>query len=192
MEQQKEPAPPDLPDVISGPRLDLVLVTVEQLLSRDGAHSPVPLGYDDPHDVLHPDRSPLRFRIAQVRDDPTVNPWLLRLAVLRTPEHAVVGLGNFHDRPDARGMAEIGYRVLPAFRRQGFGREIALTLWRAVAAHPQVRVLRASVSPDNAPSLSIIRGFGFVKIGEQDDPEDGLEWVFERAANSDFPGIPHE
>jgi hypothetical protein len=37
--------------------------------------------------------------------------------------------------------------------------------------------------------LSIIRGAGFVKIGEQDDPEDGLEWVFERAAER-LPGDP--
>ena len=183
---------PDLPDVISGRRLDLVLVSVRQLLSRDGAHEPVPLGFADPHDVLHPDRSPLRFRIAQVREDPAVNPWLLRLAVLRTPDRTVVGLGNFHDRPDARGMVEIGYRVLPAFRRQGFGREIALTLWGAAASHPQVRILRASVSPDNEASLSIIRGAGFVKVGEQDDPEDGLEWVFERTAVDGLAGVSRE
>ena len=59
---------PALPDVIHGPRLDLVLVTVEQLLSRDGEQEPVPLGYDDPDDVLAPGASPLAFRIRQVRE----------------------------------------------------------------------------------------------------------------------------
>ena len=170
------------PAILSGPRLDLVSVTVEQLLSRDGQHTPVPLPFDDPLDVLHPDRSPLRLRVAQVRAQPEVNPWLIRLAVRRAPGPAIVGLGNFHDGPDARGMVEVGYRVLPVYRRQGFGREIAHTLWTFAAAHPDVRVLRACVRPDNIPSLSILRGAGFVQVGEQQDPEDGLEWVFEVAA----------
>ena len=71
------------PDVLHGPRLDLVLVTVEQLLARADADGPVPLGFDDPTDVLHPDRAPLRYRVPQVIADPSTNPWLLRLAVLR-------------------------------------------------------------------------------------------------------------
>lgn len=179
--------PDDPPAVIRGPRLDLVLVTVQQLIERDGADGPVPLGFDDPYDVLHPDRSPLAFRVAQVRADPTVNPWLLRLAVLRGPVPTIVGLANFHDRPDGRGMVEIGYRVLPAFRLRGLGREMAMTMWAFAAGHPQVSWLRASVRPDNAASLAIIRGAGFAKVGEQDDPEDGLEWIFEIGAGDFRP-----
>ena len=173
------------PTVLSGRHLDLVLVSVPQLLSRDGHHEPLPLHFDDPHDVLHPARSPLSFRIAQVRENPEANPWLIRLAVVRTSE-TIIGLGNFHAPPDERGMVEIGYRVLPMFRRRGFGREIAHTMWGYAADHPQVDVLRASVRPDNVASLSIVRGAGFEKVGEQDDPEDGLEWVFERPVR-DFP-----
>ncbi len=179
----------DLPDTLVGPRLDLVLVTVEQLLSRDGQHEPVALPFPDPHDVLHPARSPLKYRIDQVRADPSVNPWLLRLAVLRGSEPTIVGLGNFHDRPDAVGMVEIGYSVLPTYRRQGFGREIAMTMWQFAASCPNVAVLRASVAPTNVPSLAIIESAGFVKVGEQDDPEDGLEWVFDMPAR-DFRPLP--
>ncbi len=173
----------DPPPVLAGPRLDLVLVTVEQLLSRADGHPgpPAPLPYDDPDDVLDPERSALRFRVAQVREDPAVNPWLIRLAVLRG-SGVIVGNGGFHDRPDADGMVEVGYTVLDRHRRRGYGRELAETLWTYAAGHPDVRVLRASVRPDNAPSLAIIRGAGFAHVGEQDDPEDGLEWVFELAA----------
>jgi GNAT superfamily N-acetyltransferase len=173
------PVQPDLPDVIAGPRLDLVLVTVEQLLSRDGTTEPVPLGHPDPDDVLDPADSPLGHRIPQVRADPTVNPWLIRLAVLRETGE-IVGLVNFHDRPDADGAVEIGYSVIPRFRRRGYAREMAETMWRAAAAHPDVRRLRASVAPDNTGSRAIIEGAGFVRVGEQIDPEDGLEWVYER------------
>jgi len=179
--------PLDPPAVLSGPRLDLVLVTVEQLLSRaEGGGEAVPLPYDDPDDVLNTDRSALRFRVAQVREDPSVNPWLIRLAVRRDPG-VIVGNGGFHDRPDPRGMVEVGYTVLERHRRQGYGRELAETLWTYAAGHPDVRVLRASVSPGNSASLAIIRGAGLVQVGEQDDPEDGLEWVFEIPASDYRP-----
>jgi len=169
-----------LPDVLAGPRLDLVLVTVEQVLSRapDYDGPVVPLAYADPGDVLAYDSSPLRWRIPQVREDPTSNPWLLRLAVERTTG-TIIGLANFHAPPDERGMVEIGYRVVAEHRRQGYGREIAETMWRAAAAHPDVRVLRASVSPDNEASLAIVRAAGFVQVGEEWDDEDGLELVLE-------------
>jgi len=142
----------------------------------------VPIAYDDPGDVLAYDGSPLRWRIPQVREDPASNPWLVRLAVERS-SGTVVGLGNFHAPPDARGMVEIGYRVVEAYRRRGYGREIAQTMWRYAAAHPDVRVLRASVSPDNAASLAIVRAAGFVQVGEEWDDEDGLELVLEVAAS---------
>ena len=174
-------AHPVPPDVIAGPRLDLVLVTVEQLLARDASDGPVDLGYADPHDVLGPDDSPLHFRVAQVREDPSVNSWLIRLAVLRDT-HEVVGLINFHGAPDERGMVEIGYRVHPDHRRRGYAREMATTLWSAAAARPDVAWLRATVSPDNVASIAIIEGAGLVHVGEQDDPEDGLELVYEIAA----------
>jgi L-amino acid N-acyltransferase YncA len=43
-----------------------------------------------------------------------------------------------------------------------------------------VRTCVASVSPHNAPSLSLVRSFGFRHVGDQIDEIDGLELVFER------------
>ena len=174
-------AAPVPPPVLSGPRLDLVLVTVEQLLARAKADGPVELGYDDPHDVLGPADSPLRHRVPQVIADPTVNPWLVRLAVLRETS-GIVGLINFHAPPDADGMVEIGYRVLPEHRRHGYAREMAQTMWTYAAGHPAVRVLRATFTPDNDGSRAIIESAGFVQVGEQIDDEDGLELVYEMSA----------
>jgi [ribosomal protein S5]-alanine N-acetyltransferase len=174
-------APPVLPDVIAGPRLDLVLVTVEQLFAREAASGPIDLGFTDPHDVLGPDNSPLRFRVAQVREDPSVNSWLIRIAVVRQTG-AIVGLVNFHAPPDEHGMVEIGYRVHPLFRRQGFAREMATTMWRFVAELPTVRTLRATVAPDNTASIAIMEHAGFTHVGEQEDPEDGTELIYEISA----------
>jgi ribosomal-protein-alanine N-acetyltransferase len=42
-----------------------------------------------------------------------------------------------------------------------------------------IRRFYLAVAPDNQPSLAIVRKLGFVRTGEQMDPEDGLEHVFE-------------
>jgi [ribosomal protein S5]-alanine N-acetyltransferase len=178
---------PVLPDVIAGPRLDLVLVTVEQLFAREASSGPIDLGFADPHDVLGPANSPLRFRVAQVRKDPSVNSWLIRIAVLRETG-AIVGLVNFHAPPDEHGMVEIGYRVHPLFRRQGFAHEMATTMWRFVAALPTVRLLRATVGPDNTASIAIIEKAGFTHVGEQEDPDDGTELIYEISARDYLAG----
>ena len=181
-------AHPVPPDVIAGPRLDLVLVTVDQLLARAASEGPVPLGYDDPTDVLRPEDLPLHHRVPQVLADPSANPWLLRIAVLRDTGE-IVGLVNFHAPPDADGMVEIGYRVIPEFRRRGVATEMARTMWAYAATHPDVRTLRATFSPDNAASRAIIEAAGFVLVGEQDDPEDGLELIYEIPA-ADYDTSP--
>jgi ribosomal-protein-alanine N-acetyltransferase len=58
---------------------------------------------------------------------------------------------------------------------------LAELLRRAARQEPRVRTVRASISPDNAASLATIAGFGFVRVGEQWDDEDGLELLFEVA-----------
>jgi hypothetical protein len=43
----------------------------------------------------------------------------------------------------------------------------------------RARTCVASVRPDNARSLALIRAFGFRRAGQRVDEIDGLEWVFE-------------
>ena len=52
-------------------------------------------------------------------------------------------------------------------------------MWRWAAEHG-ARVLRASISPDNEPSLALIDKAGFVEVGSQMDEIDGLELIFEK------------
>jgi RimJ/RimL family protein N-acetyltransferase len=94
----------------------------------------------------------------------------------------VVGHGGFHGPPDEHGTVEVAYSVDPDFRRRGYARAILKALLERADADPAVRVVRASISPENAGSLATIAGFGFKKAGEQWDPEDGLELVFLRNA----------
>ena len=124
-----------------------------------------------------------RIRLPQIRNDPPSAEWVARAAVA-VPEGMVVGHCGFHGPPDADGVVEVGYSVDPAFRRRGYARAMLRTLLARADAHPRVTAVRASIRPDNVGSRATIAGFGFKKIGEQWDPEDGLEDVYLRPATS--------
>jgi len=92
----------------------------------------------------------------------------------------MVGRIGFHGPPDPDGMVEIGYKIDAAYRRRGLGFECARQLIESAERLPEVSAVRASIAPDNAPSLRIAERLGFVRIGAQIDEIDGLELVFER------------
>jgi RimJ/RimL family protein N-acetyltransferase len=123
----------------------------------------------------------LVYRLRQLEQDRSVREWLGRVMILDDPAGGrhIIGSIGFHGPPDAEGRAEVGYRVEPEFRRQGYASEAieALFDW-AYRTHGVTRFL-ASISPNNEPSLNLARQFGFTQVGEQMDEIDGLELVFE-------------
>lgn len=141
------------------------------------AASPVPLG----DRLTGPHHRPLwQRRDRQVTADPGAADWVT--GVVWDPERAVaVGRAGFHGPPDEAGMVEVGYEIDPPYRRQGYARAALRLLLARAAGEPAVRVVRASVRPDNTPSLALVTAHGFAPVGEQWDDEDGLETVLEVA-----------
>jgi RimJ/RimL family protein N-acetyltransferase len=122
-----------------------------------------------------------RIRRDQIAADPASADWVVRAAG-DVATGQVVGHGGFHGPPDDEGTVEVAYSVDPVWRRRGYAKAILAALLERAGAEPAVRAVRASIRPDNVASLATIKGFGFRKVGEQWDPEDGLEWVFRRQA----------
>lgn len=151
------------------------------LLARDIDAAAGELGASIPPDM--PDRLDnfLQFRIADLEIDASAQPWLGRAIVKTEPDGSrrAIGSAGFHSPPDAEGRVEIGYRVEPAYRRQGVATEVVRGLFDWAAREHGVTLFRASVSPNNVPSLAIVRGFGFRQVGVQIDDIDGEELVFE-------------
>ncbi|OPC77113.1 GNAT family N-acetyltransferase [Embleya scabrispora] len=123
-----------------------------------------------------------RRRFDQVTADPASAPWVVRAAVSE-PDGAVVGYAGYHGPPDADGVVEIGYTVVPEARRRGYARAMLRSLLLRAAEEPGVNVVRVTISPDNVASLATIRGFGFVEMGEEMDEEDGLGIIHEVPAD---------
>jgi ribosomal-protein-alanine N-acetyltransferase len=166
--------------VIATERLELVTLPPRLLRLIDGGQiaaleralgAPIPNAWTD--------GIPAALRLQQLAADLSEEPWLVRAMVLRTPRRLVGSVG-FHQPPDPSGRVEIGYDVVTAERRRGYAREgiHGLTAWAVATGRAQTCV--ASISPDNAASLALVRSLGFRHVGEQVDDVDGLELVFER------------
>ncbi|MEV4619530.1 GNAT family N-acetyltransferase [Asanoa sp. NPDC049573] len=144
-------------------------------LAAANAASPVPLSAY----FAGPDwRGVWEMRSQQVAADPASAAWVTGV-IWDEERHLAVGRAGYHGPPDAEGMVEIGYAVEPEHRRRGYARAALESLLRRADEEPAVRTVRATIAPDNDASYRLVAQYGFVKVGEQWDPEDGLEIIYE-------------
>jgi RimJ/RimL family protein N-acetyltransferase len=171
--------------LIQTERLDLHHIEADDLIDlfekRDDSTALAGKGFRNPLRVLIDFQGPLAWRVPQVKENPAVNKWFVRWAVLRSTQE-VIASTSFHGAPDENGMIEIGLGVETAYQRQGFGREILHGMWGWVVTEPGVKMLRYTVSPTNTASIALVNSFGFKFMGEQMDDVDGPENVYEMPA----------
>jgi ribosomal-protein-alanine N-acetyltransferase len=117
----------------------------------------------------------LPIQLRRMEAEPNRREWMARLMV--SESEGAVGHCGFHGPPDTIGRAEIGYSVFSQFRGRGYAKEAARGLTEWAFEHGQ-REVYATVSPNNAPSLAVVRRLGFTQVGTQEDEVDGLELVF--------------
>ena len=151
------------------PRLTMValdLDAVEAALRGDRRALGRLLGADVPSDWPE---APLRERAMPVlRDrlvvDPTAAPYGTWAAI-----HAgtVVGAAGFKGRPDARGAVDLGYGILPAWRRQGLATEAARGLIEHVREDPAVRRVTADCHVRNGASIRVLERLGLTRVDER-------------------------
>jgi RimJ/RimL family protein N-acetyltransferase len=127
-------------------------------------------------------RGTWRRRSEQVAQDPASAAWVTGV-IWDEQAQVAVGRAGYHGPPDHSGMVEIGYAVDPAWRRRGYARAALEALLQRAAREPQVTVVRVTISPDNIASNALASQYGFAKVGEQWDEEDGLEIIYEVTAS---------
>jgi RimJ/RimL family protein N-acetyltransferase len=163
-------------------RLELHHISGANLITlfeqRDDAPILKSANFTNPHRVLVDFQGPLHWRVPQVKADPSCNKWFVRQIVLKQSRE-IIGSTSFHGAPDENGMVEIGLGIEPEFHNQGFAKEALMAMWSWAINQPGVKSFRYTVSPDNAPSIKVIKYFGFTFTGVQIDEEDGPENVYE-------------
>ncbi len=162
-------------------RLDLVPLTpetIEKLIAGDHGGAATILGLTFPDEFPTPGERHgfLPVQLERMQADPQRRDWMARIMVSRS-DRSVIGHCGFHGPPEMIGRAEIGYTVFTHYRGQGYAKEAAGALVEWAFAQGASEVY-ASVAPDNAPSLAVVRSLGFIQIGTQIDEVDGLELVF--------------
>ena len=134
--------------------------------------------YSNPYRQLMDESGPLAWRVPQVKEDPTLNKWFVRWIVLKESRE-IIGSTSFHGAPDSDGMIEVGLGIQEKFRNQGFAREALRGYWLWALQHPEVKILRYTVSPENLPSIRVVQSFAFEYKGQQIDEIDGPESIYE-------------
>lgn len=101
--------------------------------------------------------------------------WGAYLLVYRETQ-TLIGSAGFHGLPDAEGHAEIGYSIVPSYRRRGLASEAVSALRQFAAASPLIRSLGATTLAGDPASGGVLKANGFAPLGdpiEVDDPDEG-------------------
>jgi [ribosomal protein S5]-alanine N-acetyltransferase len=114
--------------------------------------------------------------------------WDHGFGLLERETVSVIGGLMFKGPPDATGMVEIGYGIVPTFQNREFATEAVAVCLEFAFQQPSVRLVRAhTLSTPNA-STKVLTKCGFAFRGEVMDPEDGQVWRWERyQSTDDFP-----
>jgi len=100
--------------------------------------------------------------------------WSLFYIVLRADggqAPALIGAGGFKGPPDGNGVVELGYSILPAFRRRGFATEAVRGWTQFALSSPRVERVIAQTLSHLAPSIGVLAKAGFRFVGRGDDPD---------------------
>jgi [ribosomal protein S5]-alanine N-acetyltransferase len=118
---------------------------------------------------------------ARLREDQSLRGWINWLFMERNGR-VLVGEGGFKGPPDATGVVEIGYAIIPEFRRMGYATEAARGLTTWAFGHPQVTAVAAETLTDGFDSMGVLTKVGMRQVGTARDPDEGevLRWMVRR------------
>jgi ribosomal-protein-alanine N-acetyltransferase len=89
-------------------------------------------------------------------------------AIIERDSNIVVGDVGFMGPPDADGVVEIGYSVVPGRRGRGYATEAAHALVDWATSQDGIMTVVAGCSPDNAASIRILERLGFERTSTAD------------------------
>lgn len=121
--------------------------------------------------------------LAGLRSASGPDPWQHGFFIIERARGEVIGTAGFKGSPDADGMVEIAYGVVPSVEGRGYATEAAGALVRFASDDARVQLIRAHTLPALNASTRVLRKCGFVHIGEVVDSDDGPVWRWERAAH---------
>ncbi|TLU98730.1 GNAT family N-acetyltransferase [Dyadobacter luticola] len=109
---------------------------------------------------------------------PPLRDWWVYL-IIYIPDNLLIGSCGYKGEPDANGMVEIGYEIIPSHRQKGLGTETAKGLLDHAFSHSIVKRVWAHTLAEENASAKILEKLGFAQTVDVNDPEDGQLWRWE-------------
>jgi RimJ/RimL family protein N-acetyltransferase len=122
--------------------------------------------------------------LARLRSLSKPDPWSLGFGVVERATETIVGTAGFKSAPDAEGVVEVAYGIVPSREGRGYATEVTNALIAWARANGSVKTIRAHTLPTANASTRVLTKCGFHFVGEVIDPEDGQIWRWERAAET--------
>ena len=113
--------------------------------------------------------------------EPGISGWTLWYCVRREPRE-LVGSAGFKGLPKD-GTVEIGYSILEAHQRKGYGTEASRALVHWAFQHPEVETVIAHTLPELRPSIRVMEncGMSFAGEGPLEEGEKTIRYELQRS-----------
>ena len=118
--------------------------------------------------------------LAGLQDSSEPDPWRYGFFVVDRESRFAIGSAGFKGPPDAAGVVEIAYGIVPTCEGRGYATEVAAALVDFAFESEQVQLVRAHTLPISNASTRVLEKCGFRYMGSIIDPEDGPVWRWER------------
>jgi [ribosomal protein S5]-alanine N-acetyltransferase len=113
------------------------------------------------------DRQAMEYFRTRLLEDKAAAGWLSWYAVLRASDESaatLVGVGGYFGPPEADGVVEIGYSIMPSFEGRGFATELVRALVSRAFASERVTCVIARTHQDNRASIRVLEKCGFSMV----------------------------
>ncbi|HEX9990636.1 MAG TPA: GNAT family N-acetyltransferase [Chloroflexia bacterium] len=113
--------------------------------------------------------------------DPTRAEWgrLIIHANIRT----IIGDIGFQEPPNDNGTVEMGYSIVPAYRKRGYATEAGRAIIAWAFSRPEVKRVIANCLQDNQASIRVLEKLGMKRMGVEASM---LQWEIGRNSRSNL------
>lgn len=117
----------------------------------------------------------MRFLYKHLKANPDVLGWWTYLFV-HAEDRVLIGQGGYKGKANEAGTVEIGYAIVPSYRRRGLATETAQGLIDNAFAHAHVNRVDAHTLAEPNPSTKVLEKVGMKFAGAVDHPNLGVVW----------------
>lgn len=112
----------------------------------------------------------------QLEEDPTRIGWLA-WSFIHSAERILIGDGGFGGKPDAAGVVQMGYNILPGWQRRGYATQAVRALVDWAFGHGEVRAIEAETLHDGVASIRVLDKLGARRVGRT---QETIRWQLPR------------